>query len=533
MYTQCPQCMTYFQVTAEHLKIAQGNVRCGQCRNVFSALGNLTEKLPDMSGKVHEQVNNQYDEHVASDFLTDEELDEFEEFDTNIYDDEDTVFDAMLDGDDTNVSAQPVSPASPPARSSGNENLSKAIEKINQLNKESSKKLYGLDLDKTEIIEKLKQHESAIVAKLKQQEQEELQQLMQEQEEKYHEEYAVPDNQVAQTPPPQAPKPAPQQTPQTQRHPSAPAQQSQAQPENETDVRKLRKSAKKKQDIPVQTSNDAVNIDDALQAIDQLDLNDESAQFVASVVEEFQSTQLTAPTAEDNAEKISKRKRLAKKLARLKAEAQSLTKAAKSNRIDPQQFVDQMPPQSGPINPDLIPTLPAILQEQFQQDAAEHHISKASVVWGVASFLLMLVFLFQTVYFKHDQLAQVSQFRPWIERFCRHMNCSVALQFNAKKLELLGQDIRTHPKVKGALMVSTTIINNAPHTQAYPGLQITFSDLNGQKVAMRRFLPNEYLPKKSKIEKGMPSETPIQVEIELMDPGSKAVNFEFEFFKAS
>ena len=56
---------------------------------------------------------------------------------------------------------------------------------------------------------------------------------------------------------------------------------------------------------------------------------------------------------------------------------------------------------------------------------------------------------------------------------------------------------------------------------------------NGQKVAMRRFLPNEYLPKKSKIEKGMPSETPIQVEIELMDPGSKAVNFEFEFFKAS
>ena len=51
MYTQCPKCLTYFQVTAEHLKVAQGNVRCGQCSNVFSALGNLSEVPPQKSGK--------------------------------------------------------------------------------------------------------------------------------------------------------------------------------------------------------------------------------------------------------------------------------------------------------------------------------------------------------------------------------------------------------------------------------------------------------------------------------------------------
>lgn len=49
MYTQCPKCLTYFQVTADHLKVAQGNVRCGQCSNVFSALGNLSEKPPQGS----------------------------------------------------------------------------------------------------------------------------------------------------------------------------------------------------------------------------------------------------------------------------------------------------------------------------------------------------------------------------------------------------------------------------------------------------------------------------------------------------
>lgn len=522
--------MTYFQVTAEHLKIAQGNVRCGQCRNVFSALGNLTEKLPDMSGGGQEQQDGQYDEAFSSDFLTDEELDEFEEFDTNIYDDEDTVFDAMLQDDADTVEPQAVTPVetaiTPPPRKTGNENLNKAIEKINQLNKESSKKLYGLETDKSDIIEKLKQHESAIVEKLKQQERQELEKLMQAQSAQHAKKQL--DAQEATY--------ADESSFFEDNEPEVVQQQDL--PPAQTDVRQLRKSAKKKQDIPVQSSEATVDIDDALQAIDQLDLNDESAQFVASVVEEFQSTQISQPISmpasdeSDKTEKTSKRKRLAKKFSRKKSTANA-NAAANSNRIDPSQFMEQITLQEGPINPDLIPTLPAILQEQFQQDAAEQHVSKASVAWGVGSFLLMLVFLFQTVYFKHDQLAQVSQLRPWVEKFCEQMHCTVALQFNAKYLELLGQDIRTHPKAKDALMVSTTIINNASHTQAYPGLQITFSDLNGQKVAMRRFLPQEYLPKKTNIKKGMPSDTPIQVEIELMDPGSKAVNFEFEFFKAS
>lgn len=515
MYTQCPQCMTYFQVTAEHLKIAQGNVRCGQCRNVFSALGNLTERLPDMQGGDQDHLDSHADEPFASDFLTDEELGEFEEFDTNIYDDEDNVFDTMLQDDE--ILEEPVAAA--PAKKSGNENLSKAIEKINQLNKESNQKLFGQRQDKTDIIEKLKQHESAIVEKLKQQEQQELQQLAQAQKEAYREQPVIEP----------APKPV-----------QAPIKEQQA-VTSETDVQKLRKSAKQKQDIPVQSNAEPVNIDDALQAIDQLDLNDESAQFVASVVEEFESihTQQPAPATTSkpaSAEKPSKRQRLAKKLTPNKSRkdtAKTSSNAGSLNAANAAQIVEEITLQEGPLNPDLIPTLPAILQEQFQQDAAEHHVSKASITWGIGSFMLMLVFLFQTVYFKHDQLARVSQFRPWVEKFCEHMHCEVALQFNVKQLDLLGQDIRTHPKVKDALKVSTTIINNASYTQAYPGLQITFSDLNGQKVAMRRFLPKEYLSRKTNIEKGMPSDTPIQVEIELMDPGSKAVNFEFEFFKAS
>jgi predicted Zn finger-like uncharacterized protein len=44
VYTQCPDCATVFRVTAETLRAAQGDVRCGVCSTTFNALENLSEK---------------------------------------------------------------------------------------------------------------------------------------------------------------------------------------------------------------------------------------------------------------------------------------------------------------------------------------------------------------------------------------------------------------------------------------------------------------------------------------------------------
>ena len=44
MYTQCPDCATVFRVTADALRTAQGNVRCGVCSTSFNALENLSEE---------------------------------------------------------------------------------------------------------------------------------------------------------------------------------------------------------------------------------------------------------------------------------------------------------------------------------------------------------------------------------------------------------------------------------------------------------------------------------------------------------
>jgi predicted Zn finger-like uncharacterized protein len=44
VYTQCPDCATVFRITAEVLRAAQGDVRCGVCSTTFNALENLSER---------------------------------------------------------------------------------------------------------------------------------------------------------------------------------------------------------------------------------------------------------------------------------------------------------------------------------------------------------------------------------------------------------------------------------------------------------------------------------------------------------
>jgi predicted Zn finger-like uncharacterized protein len=51
MYTHCPHCDTYFRVSSEQLKGAEGNVRCGRCFGTFNALENLVDEPPPDKNK--------------------------------------------------------------------------------------------------------------------------------------------------------------------------------------------------------------------------------------------------------------------------------------------------------------------------------------------------------------------------------------------------------------------------------------------------------------------------------------------------
>ena len=68
MITRCPQCATAFRITAAHLKLAQGSVRCGACFTIFNALENLSERTTQNT-----PASNLADDFLISDHMGIEE----------------------------------------------------------------------------------------------------------------------------------------------------------------------------------------------------------------------------------------------------------------------------------------------------------------------------------------------------------------------------------------------------------------------------------------------------------------------------
>lgn len=170
--------------------------------------------------------------------------------------------------------------------------------------------------------------------------------------------------------------------------------------------------------------------------------------------------------------------------------------------------------------------VPSVILEDLAREKAER-LRPSSTPWAIGSIALMLVFVLQAVYFTRNDLARDPKLRPWLETACAYVGCEINRPSETAKIEILGWDVRSHPVAAKALVANTTLINNARFAQPYPLLELRFSDINGTPLAQRRFKPREYLPAGTDFQAGMPPDIPMQVELELMDPGSAAVNFEF------
>lgn len=149
--------------------------------------------------------------------------------------------------------------------------------------------------------------------------------------------------------------------------------------------------------------------------------------------------------------------------------------------------------------------------------------------WAVGTVLLSLSLTGQLAYAERDQLLNNDLVRPWLDRGCNLLSCELPLRHASQQLELLSRDIRPHPSVPGALIVSATVRNAATFAQAYPVVEITLSDLDENRVAMRRFQPRDYLGDARAIERGLAAGASTALVFEVRDPGKNAVAFEFKF----
>ena len=185
-----------------------------------------------------------------------------------------------------------------------------------------------------------------------------------------------------------------------------------------------------------------------------------------------------------------------------------------------------IPAAERPIS--ALPDLGIIAAEPRPVTAAERPAGPLkTTLWAATNIVLIVVLLGQYAYFNRSDLAQYPELQPWLTRLCTVLACDAPLRRDVSRITLANRVVQSNPNHPNALLIDATLINDADFPQAYPLLEIRFSDLSNQLVAGRRFRPSEYLPADTALQAGMPPHQPVHIRLEIVDPGKDAVSFQF------
>lgn len=146
-----------------------------------------------------------------------------------------------------------------------------------------------------------------------------------------------------------------------------------------------------------------------------------------------------------------------------------------------------------------------------------------AILAGIAGLFL------QYAYYNRDSLVKITDLRPWLNIMCQQANCTLAPAKDLKSITLNNKNIFSHPNAKNALMISASIINQADFSQDYPVIELRFEDIRGKTIAGRRFNATEYLGVPEDQISKMQPDIPVNINLEIKDPGNDMVSYEFEF----
>ncbi|SDV05958.1 DUF3426 domain-containing protein [Pseudomonas mucidolens] len=135
----------------------------------------------------------------------------------------------------------------------------------------------------------------------------------------------------------------------------------------------------------------------------------------------------------------------------------------------------------------------------------------------------------QYIAYQFDELARQDNYRSWFQELCPTLGCTVPSRVDVAHIKSSNLVVRSHPEFAGALVVDAIIYNRATFSQPFPLLELRFADLNGRMIASRRFKPAEYLSGELAGQTEMPSQTPIHIALDILDPGNRAVNYSLSF----
>ena len=120
--------------------------------------------------------------------------------------------------------------------------------------------------------------------------------------------------------------------------------------------------------------------------------------------------------------------------------------------------------------------------------------------------------------------------RPVYAGLCSVIGCELPARRSLRDLQSRKLAVRSHPEQDKALLVDALIINEAPFEQPFPVIELQFTDINRQLVGSYRLEPSSYLDGElAGSDVLMAVRTPVHIDINIPDPGPKAVNYQLQF----
>jgi predicted Zn finger-like uncharacterized protein len=150
--------------------------------------------------------------------------------------------------------------------------------------------------------------------------------------------------------------------------------------------------------------------------------------------------------------------------------------------------------------------------------------------WGLGAVALLLLALGQVAWQQRATLLSHPQGRALLDAVCSIAGCELPLQSAPELITIERRSIASHPDRANALRVSLVFVNRAAFTQRYPTIELSFFDARESLVARRRFEPREYLDKPAAGPLPLKPGEPVEVVMDLEDPGQQVTGFRFDFF---
>ena len=154
----------------------------------------------------------------------------------------------------------------------------------------------------------------------------------------------------------------------------------------------------------------------------------------------------------------------------------------------------------------------------------------AAFAGKTALALLLLMALAVQYFWRHLPVySQLDWLRPAYAQLCARAGCELPVYSRPGSIRNDNMALGVHPDYPDAYLLTARFYNAAPFPQPFPVVVLRFGAFDARTVALREFAPSEYLHPDLLALDLMPPDSPVQIELELINPGPGAVNYEVSF----